>query len=104
MRYEIVNIAAYEIDDFIRKNSNIFIIDVRTNQEYKAGHIRGAVNIPYEKLQNELKNTNNDTIVLVYCSRGGRSMRAAKILYYKGYKVVNVVGGLKEYNGKNIIK
>lgn len=104
MRYEIVNIASYEIDDFIKKNFNILIVDVRSYREYKAGHIRGAVNIPYDNLQKELKITNNDTIVLVYCSRGGRSMRAAKILYYKGYKVVNVVGGLKEYNGKNIVK
>ena len=46
----------------------------------------------------------NDKIVLVYCSRGGRSMRVAKLLSYKGYRVVNVIGGLNAYTGKNIIK
>ena len=31
-------------------------------------------------------------------------MRVARMLLYKGYDVINVVGGFKEYNGKNIIK
>ena len=105
MKQEIKNIAAYEIDCFISINqSKILILDVRSDREYKEGHIKNAVNMPYDKIVDGLKNTNNDIIVLVYCSRGGRSMRAAKLLYYKGYRVVNVVGGLKEYNGKNIVK
>lgn len=105
MKQEIRNIGAYDLDHFISINkSKIIILDVRTEKEYNEGHIRNAVNMPYETLLNGLKNINNDIIVLVYCSRGGRSMRAAKLLYYKGYKVVNVIGGLKEYNGKNIVK
>lgn len=105
MREEIKNIAAYNLDMFINQNaSKIVILDVRSEKEYKEGHIKGAINIPFDRLVKELKNINNDKIVLVYCSRGGRSMRVAKILYYKGYKVFNVVGGIKEYNGKNIVK
>ena len=105
MRQEITNIGAYELDHFISINqSKIIILDVRSEKEYNEGHIKNAVNMPYERITNGLKNINNDMIVLVYCSRGGRSMRAAKLLFYKGYKVINVVGGLKEYNGKNIVK
>ena len=101
----IENIAAYSIDEFISKNNDrIIILDVRSEREYLEGHIRNAINIPFDRVLKEEININNDKIVLVYCSRGGRSMRVAKLLSYKGFRVVNVIGGLKEYTGKNIIK
>lgn len=105
MKQEIKNIGAYEIDRFIDiYKSRLIILDVRSEKEYKEGHIKNAINISYEKIIKGLENINNDKIVLVYCYSGGRSMRVAKILYFKGYSVINVVGGLKEYNGKNIVK
>lgn len=105
MKRAIENIAAYSIDEFISKNNDrIIILDVRSEREYLEGHIRNAINIPFDRVLKEEININNDKIVLVYCSRGGRSMRVAKLLSYKGFRVVNVIGGLKEYTGKNIIK
>jgi rhodanese-related sulfurtransferase len=87
-----------------KNNDRIIILDVRSEREYLEGHIRNAINIPFDGVLKEEININNDKIVLVYCSRGGRSMRVAKLLSYKGFRVVNVIGGLKEYTGKNIIK
>lgn len=105
MKRAIENIAAYSIDAFMSKNNDrIIILDVRSEREYLEGHIRNAINIPFDRVLKEEININNDKIVLVYCSRGGRSMRVAKLLSYKGFRVVNVIGGLKEYTGKNIIK
>lgn len=105
MKRAIENIAAYSIDEFISKNNDrIIILDVRSEREYLEGHIRNAINIPFDRVLKEEININNDKIVLVYCSRGGRSMKVAKLLSYKGFRVVNVIGGLKEYTGKNIIK
>ena len=105
MKRAIENIAAYSIDQFMSKNNDrIIILDVRSEREYLEGHIRNAINIPFDRVLKEEININNDKIVLVYCSRGGRSMRVAKLLSYKGFRVVNVIGGLKEYTGKNIIK
>lgn len=105
MKNKIQNIAAYNLDKYISENKNkIIILDVRSEKEYLEGHIKGAINIPLESVVRNDMNIYNDKIVLVYCSRGGRSMRAAKLLYYKGFKVVNVIGGLNEYTGKNIIK
>ena len=105
MKRAIENIAAYSIDEFMSKNNDrIIILDVRSEREYLEGHIRNAINIPFDRVLKEEININNDKIVLVYCSRGGRSMRVAKLLSYKGFRVVNVIGGLKEYTGKNIIK
>lgn len=105
MKRAIENIAAYSIDEFMSKNNDrIIILDVRSEREYLEGHIRNAINIPFDRVLKEEININNDKIVLVYCSRGGRSMRVAKLLSYKGFRIVNVIGGLKEYTGKNIIK
>lgn len=105
MKRAIENIAAYSIDEFMSKNNDrIIILDVRSEREYLEGHIRNAINIPFDRVLKEEININNDKIVLVYCSRGGRSMKVAKLLSYKGFRVVNVIGGLKEYTGKNIIK
>ena len=105
MKRAIENIAAYSIDEFMSKNNDrIIILDVRSEREYLEGHIRNAINIPFDRVLKAEININNDKIVLVYCSRGGRSMKVAKLLSYKGFRVVNVIGGLKEYTGKNIIK
>jgi rhodanese-related sulfurtransferase len=105
MNGKIENIAAYNLDRYLsRYRDGLLIIDVRSEREYREGHISEAINIPYEDfLKRDIKLENNRK-VLVYCSRGGRSVRVARMLLYKGYDVVNVVGGLKEYNGKNIVK
>ena len=83
MKRAIENIAAYSIDEFMSKNNDrIIILDVRSEREYLEGHIRNAINIPFDRVLKEEININNDKIVLVYCSRGGRSMRVAKLLSY----------------------
>ena len=65
-----------------RKDS--FLIDLRNPKEYHTGHIKGAVNVPYE-------------------DRGGASLQAARILARNGYKTKTVIGGMKEYRGRNLI-
>lgn len=105
MRGRIESIAAYNLDSYLSRYKDILLIlDVRSEMEYKEGHIKNAINISYEIFLKRDINLKNNRKILVYCSRGGRSMRVARMLLYKGYDVINVVGGLKEYNGKNIIK
>ena len=54
MKRAIENIAAYSIDEFISKNNDrIIILDVRSEREYLEGHIRNAINIPFEKLEKD---------------------------------------------------
>lgn len=105
MRGKLENIAAYNLDSFLSQyKDRLLIIDVRSEMEYKEFHIKNAINIPYELFFKKDINLESNRRIMVYCSRGGRSIRVAKMLLYKGYSVINVVGGLKEYNGKNIIK
>lgn len=64
------------------------IIDVRTAQEFAAGHIDGAVNIPYEQIGQgiqSLKGLTKDSAILVYCRSGRRSAVARATLEQQGY-------------------
>ena len=77
-----------------RKDS--FLIDLR--------HIRGAVNVPYEKFEEmQTYDFPKGKILVLYCDRGGASLQAARILARNGYKTKTVIGGMKEYRGRNLI-
>ncbi|MEX0769396.1 MAG: metalloregulator ArsR/SmtB family transcription factor [Balneolaceae bacterium] len=49
------------------QNKDVIVIDVRPEQEYKAGHIAGALNLPVEELKKELKNLSLDSEIVAYC-------------------------------------
>lgn len=90
-------IAAKELDRCVRDES-AFIIDLRIPEEYRRYHIRGAVNIPYERLERTLGFPDNRTLIL-YCERGSVSMAAARKLAARGYRVKTVIGGIHAYRG-----
>lgn len=82
------------------KQENAILIDVRSPQEYKEGHLEGAILIPeYEigkVIESKVKDKNAN--IILYCSSGGRSKRAEKTLKNKGYqKVYNLYNGLMSY-------
>lgn len=64
------------------------ILDVRTDQEFKAGHIEGAVNIPYDQLsaENELLTAHKERDIIIYCRSGRRAQVAHNTLQWKGFK------------------
>lgn len=79
------------------------IIDVRTPEEFAAGHIDGAVNIPVEQIAQgiqSVKGLKKDATVLVYCRSGRRSALAATTLEQQGYKHVLNGGGLETLAGQ----
>lgn len=83
------------------QNEGAIIVDVRSPQEYKEGHIDGAISIPeYEiKKTGEKLLKNKDEKIILYCSSGTRSKKAQKILQKLGYKsVFNLYEG---YNTSN---
>lgn len=86
------------LDEYV-KNPDALIIDLRSPEEYRERHIRGAVNIPYEKIQGCCMFP-MDMYLVLYCERGGTSMTAAKELAKRGYLVKSVVGGIRAYRGK----
>ena len=81
------------------KKSGYVILDVRTEEEFNAGHIENAVLIPdyeiTEKAEAMLKDKNQ--LILVYCRSGNRSKKAASALAAMGYKNVKEFGGIIEW-------
>ncbi len=72
------------------------VVDVRTQQEYRAGAYPGAVNIPVQELASRLHEIPRDQAIVVYCAAGGRSATAAQILRRAGFSDVVNAGGLAD--------
>lgn len=82
------DITIEELQSMIQKGA--ILVDVRSPQEYREGHLEGAVLIPeYELISSHLKQfQSKDELIIVYCSNGLRSKRAQKKLERLGYKNV----------------
>ena len=72
-------------------------IDVRTNKEYRAGHKKGALLIPFDEIEKGVSELGLplDTEIYLYCRSGGRAQKALKTLNKIGYKSVTNVGSLQ---------
>ncbi len=70
-----------------------FLVDVRTADEFAAGHIPGAVNFPVDGLRAQLGNLPRDRRIAVYCQVGQRGYLATRILLQSGFDCVNLGGG-----------
>ncbi len=81
----------------------VFILDVRRQDEYDEGHIKGSTlipvqDIPERELNKSLTGLPRDKKILVYCRTGHRSALASKILVNNGFKeVYNMKGGITEW-------
>ena len=90
------------LQNIIKNNKNALILDVRTIEEFRSGHIPNAKNIPVQELSTQLSNLDtykNDDIIL-YCRSGARSSKAANILNKNGFNKVYNLGGIGNYKGK----
>ncbi|MEC1523000.1 rhodanese-like domain-containing protein [Neobacillus niacini] len=77
------------------------LIDVREPNEFEAGHILGARNIPMSQMRMRMKELRPDLPVYLYDQNGLRSSRAAQFLHRKGYKdLTQLQGGFKKWSGK----
>ena len=72
----------------LMKENEYTIIDVRTNEEYKEGHLVDSINIPYDEI--EKIDLNKNQIIFVYCQSGNRSKIAYQTLVDLGYNVFDL--------------
>lgn len=88
-----------KFDNLIKqaKQEGAVILDVRTPQEYKQGHVPGSINTPLDRLTGEKLDKSKK--FFVYCHSGARSANACKILTKNGYNAVNI-GGILSYKGE----
>lgn len=74
-----------------------FLLDVRTAQEFAAGAIPGAVNVPIDELRARLAELPRDRQIAAYCQVGQRGYVATRILRQNGFAAANIGGGYKTY-------
>ena len=90
------SITTTELESLLQQKVNL--IDVRTPAEFKAGHIRGAKNVPLPYVEDY----KGQGPVYVICQSGMRSKRAAKVMKKNGIDVINVRGGMSAWRGKRV--
>ncbi|MGH3949038.1 MAG: rhodanese-like domain-containing protein [Pseudonocardiaceae bacterium] len=76
------------------------LLDVREDDEWRAGHAPGALHIPLSDVparMDELADMPDDQPIFVVCRTGGRSSQATAFLNANGYAAVNVAGGMKSW-------
>lgn len=74
------------------------LVDVRTPEEFAAGHLPGAVNIPVDDLSLRLEELGApEKPVVVYCRSGGRGARAEKLLKERGFQQVLNLGPMSAW-------
>jgi len=96
-----------ELNEQIKENNKIQIIDVRKSEEFAKGHIPNAVNIPLNELKNNIDKVDRNKQVIVNCAAGYRGSIAASILKNEGFiEVSNIIGGFGSWasEGLKVIK
>jgi rhodanese-related sulfurtransferase len=95
-------ISVEEAAKIMNKESGYIILDVRRPDEFAAGHIPNAINVPNEIIGSsdipELPN--KEQLILVYCRSGRRSKEAAEKLVALGYTNIVEFGGILDWNGE----
>ena len=77
------------------------LLDVRTPQEYREGHIPGSKNVPLQELDRiSAVAAGKNTPLFVYCYSGARSRQAVSALERMGYRNIKNIGGISAYSGK----
>ena len=99
--YVAENVLAGRVDVITAEESLAYdkgktlLLDVRTEDEFKNGHLDGAVNIPVDSLRDRIGELDKSKEILEYCQIGLRGYVASRILTQNGFKVKNIDGGYK---------
>jgi len=77
------------------------IVDVRSEGEYKLGHITGSINVPVETVQSAAANWDRSGTYVIYCASGARSADSVKVMQSMGFRqLLELKGGLNGWTGK----
>ena len=95
MKYE-------ELQNKLNAQENFVLLDVRTQEEFDAGHIAGAILLPYDEIALKAVTVlpDKEKEIVLYCRSGRRSAIAKKALVELGYKDVEDFGGINRWKGE----
>lgn len=89
-------ISVEQVKRDLDEGKDFILLDVRTKEEFREGHIEGAINIPVQVLAYEAENEllEKDQVIVLYCRSGVRTITAAEILKELDYTEVYDMGGI----------
>ncbi len=87
------HISPVELQTRISTGENMFILDLRPQDEYVQHHIQGSTNVPFGELQNSLTQIPDNQEVVLVCFHGASSVSAAEYLDTQGYENLAVLDG-----------
>jgi phage shock protein E len=81
-----------------KKDPSLFVLDVRSPEEFASGHVPGAVNVPYDQVASQLAKIPKDKDVVLYCRSGRRTELAGVVLKADGYtKLEHLQGDMQAW-------
>jgi hydroxyacylglutathione hydrolase len=96
--FPVSRVTQISVGELRERGSALTLLDVRSEREWNAGHVAGAIHIPIGDVNARAADLSRDTPIATICEGGYRSMLAASILMRAGFpNVLNVAGGMAAY-------
>jgi hydroxyacylglutathione hydrolase len=96
--FPVSRVTQISVGELRERGGALTLIDVRSEREWNAGHVSGAIHVPIGDVNARSAELNKDAPVATICEGGYRSMLAASILMRAGFRnVLNVAGGMAAY-------
>ena len=98
------SITPQQAQTLLKNDKNVFLLDVRTKEEFAQGYIEGATLIPVQELSENISQLQDekDKTIIVYCHSGNRSVQASRILANNGFTPLNVSGGITGWKSESL--
>jgi len=104
--FEVISVSeASKMIDENNDNQDFVILDVRTDEEYKSGHIANSANIDYKSsdFKDQVGKLDKNKTYLTYCRSGRRSAGASKTMKELGFEnIVMIDGGIMAWDGAGL--
>jgi phage shock protein E len=93
------NLSQDKAYEMLQQDKSIKVIDVRTKEEFKDGHVKNSINIPLHTLPQKYVTTlpNKEAKVFIICYSGSRASEATDFLKRAGYTDVHNIGGVASW-------
>lgn len=96
----LLGVALQKMQEDVDKKDEIVVIDARSEEEYRQGHIKHAVNIPQDELESNIDylKTYKDDPFIIYLNTAEEAEKVGQILYDNGIPDVSNADGVSEYD------
>ena len=87
-------LSSEAVNTLVNDGADIFIMDLRSGDDYAIGHIQGATNIPWFEVGNNIEQLPKDQQIIVACYSGQSAGQTVGVLRMMGYDAVALLGGM----------